>query len=95
MIYPLNFVMAANGHIIPLQNIESINFKRDLEDSVVDALKGDHVLEVTTCSGRDLTVSMIDQLTILVGYELPEDVNVLAQMIFNKWVDKFLKSDRN
>jgi hypothetical protein len=55
----LGAVFSTDDELIPLKSIESINYNfAEKEDQVINALKDDIIIRVTTLSGRQHMVSM-------------------------------------
>lgn len=85
--FKLRAVYSVDREYIPLKHIESINrnFREDC-DEVVDKLKNDQIVRITTLSGKEHLISMLDHIDIV-----KEDIHTPEEMweiIFNNWLNK-------
>lgn len=83
-VYSPGFVISGDA-IIGLAFIESIHLGINDDDKIVDKLRGDSQFKITTTSGKEYTLSMLEHMTKLKEYNIPSDINVIGQAILEKW----------
>lgn len=82
--YDASFLISGNT-VIALRHVESIRLP-DSEETVVDKLKADKSLFITTVSGKEYTISVRDQKEKLGShYTMEADVDGLINGILVKW----------
>lgn len=80
-------VATADGTLVSLRRIESMNFVRDEQEKIVDALKADCSIAIVTDSGREYQISMLRQIEVFAkGYNVSKDVQELRTAIFERWL---------
>lgn len=90
MSYRLNIAMSTDNVLIPLKHIESICLEDDSENGVVNKLKDDFTLRITTLSGKQYEISMRRQVEmcseIYSVSQDEEDMKHLGSEFVKKWV---------
>jgi hypothetical protein len=72
--------------VLHMSFIETVGFPDDSSD-IVDKLKGDLTIEVTTLGGRNYTISMLLQRELSYSTaDGPSDLDKLRKMIYRKWL---------
>lgn len=85
--YRANIVLATNNTFIPIKHIESINSYREESDVLMDILRKDFVFFVTTLSGKDYEISLLQQLETFDGVFDTNDVQQLFNEFLQRWID--------
>jgi hypothetical protein len=83
-LYSPGFVISG-GIVIGMPFIESIDLHVEEDEEIIDRLKGDVRFNISTVSGKEYTLSMLQHQTTLTDYSLPTDTRILGQAILEKW----------
>ncbi len=81
--YP-SIVYTDVNSVVHLKFVESMAFRSDSKDVVIDKLRGDTILLVRTVSGTEYSVSMIYTLNQLNDTKSTQEEMILA--IYDKWI---------
>lgn len=82
-------LLISDDTFILLNRIESIKTGRYDEDQLLDKLKGDVIITVTTVSGKTYEISLKNQKEMYekaYNYTIPSDLNELCRIILETWV---------
>lgn len=80
-------VVASDGTIIGIRFIESIKFRKEPDEKIIEILKGDKTAEVTTVSGKMFLISMKYQKVAMANrYSLPDSEAEIEQIFFDSWI---------
>lgn len=82
----MSTIVAEDGTFILLRYIESIKENTESQETVVDKLKGDLSIIVTTISGKVYTISMMHQIEVYKEHGVPKNVFEMRSSIIEQWI---------
>lgn len=80
--------MADDGTVIPLKNIETMNFIRDGEEATINKLRDDCAINIVTLSGQRFLISMEMQLKTF-PTRVSGTTSDLVTEVYDKWIRIF------
>lgn len=79
-------IVSDDDTFILLRYVESIKENNEPQETVVDKLKGDISLIVTTTSGKVYTISMLHQIETYKDHDVPQNIYEMRNSILEQWI---------
>ena len=90
--YPLDTIKMTATFVVALKFVESMKYMEDQESEVINALKGDVILNIRTISGAEYSVSMLSLKNLLPFKDNIESLEALRDAVYNRWIHIIRKS---